>query len=66
VILNNINKDNCPICGCKDVEIFDHAEVIIPDKYTEYNCKDCGWLVGVIDNSPYVSCYDFKDFVIEI
>jgi len=60
------NKDKCPKCRCKDVEVFDHIEVVHPDQYTEYKCKNCGWLVGVIDNSPYVSCYDFEDFVIEI
>jgi hypothetical protein len=61
-----LNRQKCPKCKCKDVEIYDHPTVIYPEQWTEYNCKNCGWLVGCIDNSPYVSCYDFEDFVIEI
>lgn len=62
----NRNKRKCPKCRCKEVEIFDHVEVQYPEKWTEFNCKNCGFLVGLIDNSPYVSCYDFDDFIIEI
>jgi len=60
------NRGKCPKCRCKKVNIYDHPTVLRPDQYTEYSCENCGWLVGMIDNSPYVSCYDFEDFVIEI
>ena len=60
------DRDKCPMCGCEQVKITHHREVTYPEEYTEYNCKKCGHLVGVVDNSPYVSCYDFHDFVIEI
>lgn len=60
------NKDKCPKCKCKGVEIFNHPEVTYPEQWTEYNCSNCGFLVGVVDNSPYRSCYEFEDFVIEI
>jgi len=60
------NKDKCPKCRCKEVEVFYHPEIQYPDQWTEHNCKNCGFLVGVIDNSPYISCYEFEDFIIEI
>ncbi len=59
------NKDKCPKCGCKEIERTGNM-VSYPDHYEDFNCANCGWLVGCIDNSPYVSCYEFEDFVIEI
>lgn len=37
-----------------------------PDVYQSYHCKNCGFLVGLVDNSPYMSCYDFENFIIDI
>ena len=59
------NKEKCPKCKCKDVETTGNLETY-PDHYESFNCVNCGWLVGLVDNSPYVSCYEFEDFVIEI
>tara|TARA_R110002020_G_scaffold372023_2_gene583566 strand:- start:251 stop:445 length:195 start_codon:yes stop_codon:yes gene_type:complete len=59
------NKQKCPKCRCKDTETEGNM-VEPPDQWQEWNCKNCGWLVGLVDNSPYYSCYDFEDFVIDI
>jgi predicted RNA-binding Zn-ribbon protein involved in translation (DUF1610 family) len=62
---DNRNKDECPKCGCKKISATGNMEDY-PDHYEAFNCKHCGFLVGMIDNSPYVSCYEFEDFAIEI
>ena len=59
------NKDKCPKCKCKEVEQSGNM-VTRPEHYEHFTCKNCGFLVGMIDNSPYVSCYEFEDFIIEI
>ena len=59
------NKQKCPKCRCKEVEVYSHP-VDYPEQWTEFNCKNCGFLVGIVDNSPYVSCYEFEDFIIDI
>lgn len=58
------NKDKCPKCRCKKIERFDHY-VEYPQQYTSFFCENCGFLVGLVDNSPYVSCYEFEDFIID-
>ena len=60
------NKEKCPKCRCKKIESFADPSVTYPDQYTKYTCANCGFLVGVIDNSPYISCYEFDDFIIDI
>lgn len=61
----NRNHEKCPKCKCKKVvQTGNMAEY--PEQFIDFNCDNCGFLVGRIDNSPYVSCYEFKDFVIEI
>lgn len=59
------NKQKCPKCRCQDTETAGNM-VEHPEQWQEWNCKNCGWLVGLVDNSPYYSCYDFEDFVIDI
>jgi hypothetical protein len=59
------NREKCPKCRCKDVEIVHHPEIAYPEEWTETYCKNCGWLLGIVDNSPYISCYDYEDFVID-
>ncbi len=60
-----IDRDSCPKCGSRETDILRDPSVAYPDEYTKYSCKSCGWLVGIVDNSPYVSCHDFKGFVID-
>ena len=56
----------CPKCDCDEIKILRHPEVEYPEIWNEYKCKDCGWLIGLVDNSPYISCFEFEDFVIDI
>lgn len=60
----NIARDECPKCRCKEVKKTGNM-ASYPDHWQNFNCEDCGWLLGTIDNSSYVSCHDFKDFIIE-
>ena len=58
------NKEKCPKCKCKKTERSGNM-AIHPEHWENFHCSNCGWLVGLIDNSPYISCYDFEDFVID-
>jgi len=60
------NRSKCPKCKCKQVDVYSDPTVIYPEAYIHYSCRNCHWLVGLVDNSPYVSCYDFEGFVIDI
>jgi len=59
-----INTHSCPKCRCKKTDTTGNL-VEYPDMYQRWFCSHCGWLVGVVDNSPYISCWDFKDRVID-
>ena len=59
------NRDKCPKCKCKKV-LRSGNMATHPDHWEEFTCLNCGFLVGMVDNSPYVSCYDFEDFIIEM
>ena len=59
------NKDKCPKCRCKETETTGNMAAH-PDHWEKWQCKNCGWLVATVDNSPYISCYEFEDFVIDI
>jgi len=59
------DRDACPKCGCNDSNSTGNM-VEVPDHYEVWNCNDCGWIVGMIDNSPYHNCWDFKNYEIEI
>lgn len=61
--MSDRNRDKCPKCKCKKVDAFNHP-VDPPEQWTEYNCANCNFLVGLVDNSPYMSCYDFENFII--
>ena len=61
----NRNHDKCPECRCKKQESTGNM-VDYPDHWEQFHCVNCGFLVGEIDNSPYIGCYEFEDFVIEI
>jgi len=63
------NRDKCPKCRCKGVTVTDLMSAgngSGMDAYVHFNCTNCWFLVGLIDNSPYYSCYDFEDFIIHI
>lgn len=59
------DQDQCPKCGSELTESTGNM-LEYPDHWEKVTCLKCDWLVGLIDNSPYVSCYEFEDFVIEI
>jgi len=59
------NKNKCPKCRCKKIDVTDMG-IGYPEQWTYFHCENCGWLVGLIDNSPYISCYEFEDFIIEV
>ena len=49
----------CPKCGCETITATKNM-VGYPEVWRKYYCCRCGFLVGVEDNSPYIS---WKDFV---
>lgn len=62
-----INIHKCPKCRCGKKETTGNM-VSYPDHYQKWFCKHCGWLVGLIDNSFYISCWEFRgnNFEIEV
>ena len=59
------DRQKCPKCGCTEVERTGNMAEY-PEHWERFNCANCGFLVGVVDNSPYISCHDFENYVIEV
>lgn len=55
----------CPKCGCHWAQPTGNM-TSYPDHYEEWHCMRCGFLVAMIDNSPYMHALEFKDFDYEI
>jgi predicted RNA-binding Zn-ribbon protein involved in translation (DUF1610 family) len=51
----------CPKCGCT-VSRWTDRSVEYPQKYSRCNCSKCGFLVALIDNSPTIHCFEYKDY----
>lgn len=49
----------CPRCGCETITATENM-ASYPEVWKNHYCCRCGFLVGVEDNSPYIS---WKDFV---
>lgn len=51
----------CPNCGSRSA-IASGNKVSYPEHWEDFNCIRCGYLVGEIDNSPFIHALQCKDF----
>ncbi len=56
----------CPKCGCRKITSSGNMADEYPQHWEKFYCKNCGFLVGLIDNSPFVHCLSCKDDNYEI
>lgn len=50
----------CPKCGCMKSRGTGNM-TSYPEHWEYFYCSRCNFKVGVIDNSPYIHCFDYKD-----
>lgn len=53
-------NESCPKCGCNWAETTGNMESY-PNHYEKFYCSECGFLVGMIDNSPFTHCVEWED-----
>lgn len=51
----------CPRCGCELPPRYTGNMVEYPERYEKGFCVKCGFLLIVSDNSPYITCFEFKE-----
>ncbi len=49
----------CPKCGCREKKSTGNMTTY-PEHWEHFLCIRCGFLVGVIDNSPFYHALEFK------
>jgi len=48
----------CPKCGCTGMQSTGN-KATYPEHWEMYNCYRCGYLVGIIDNSPFYHVLEY-------
>jgi len=61
-----INGDFCPKCGCLADAVCTGNMSEYPEHYEKFTCLRCDFLLGLIDNSPYYSAFEFPEDNYEI
>lgn len=49
----------CPKCGSKKMRSTDNMAAY-PECWIKTFCGNCDFLIGLVDNSPYMGWWDFK------
>lgn len=55
----------CPKCGCTKSRSTGNM-TSYPEHWEYFYCVRCNFKVGVIDNSPFIHCFEYKEFDYEI
>jgi hypothetical protein len=53
-----ISDEFCPKCGCESSRTTENMAEY-PEVWVKEFCLRCGFLLGMADNSPWVSCLEF-------
>lgn len=51
----------CPKCGCEEMRGTGN-QTIPPEHWEYFHCLRCNWIVGMIDNSPFIHALENKEY----